>query len=313
MEPIYSAHAKGGLVMEQAKNLPEKSAQPRSEAKRVLVPLAFVFMWSSGAIFVELGLNDAKPLNFLTLRLVLSAIIMWLICVRLKPSLPTQWVEWRDTILTGLFLQAGYQIFFFLALAYDVSPGMLAIILGAQPIITAVLAKEGIDQNQWLGLLLGIVGLVLVVGNGIFDGTISFIGVSSALLSLASITIGTIWQKRTSLSLPADMAVQYTGSSIILIILSFIFESYAVSWTVRFIIALAWMVLIISVGATMLLYLMIHRGDLTNVTSLFYCVPPITSLLDYVVFGHSLHVATFFGMVLIVGGLILVNRKGKVV
>jgi drug/metabolite transporter (DMT)-like permease len=279
----------------------------------VLVPLAFVYLWSSGSIFVELGLNDAKPLNFLTLRLVLSTIIMWLICARLKPSLPTKWVEWRDTIITGLFLQAGYQIFFFLALAYKVSPGMLAIILGAQPILTAILAKEETNEKQWLGLLLGILGLIFVVGNSFFDGTISFIGISSALLSLASITIGTIWQKRTSLSLPVNMAIQYTGSSIILIILSLIFESYAVSWTARFIIALAWMVLIISVGATMLLYLMIRRGNLTNVTSLFYCVPPITSLLDYFVFGHSLHLATFFGMVLIVGGLILINRKGKVV
>jgi drug/metabolite transporter (DMT)-like permease len=97
--------------MDQAKKLPEESTQPRSDAKRVLVPLTFVLMWSSGAIFVELGLNDAKPLNFLTLRLVLSTIIMWLICVRVTPSLPTQWVEWQDTIITGLFLQAGYQIF----------------------------------------------------------------------------------------------------------------------------------------------------------------------------------------------------------
>ncbi len=299
--------------MEQAKYWPAESVKPRRQALRVLVPLAFVLMWSSGAIFVELGLNDARPLNFLTLRLVLSAALMWLICLSLKTKLPGCRVEWRDSIITGLFLQAGYQIFFFLALTYDVSPGMLAIILGAQPILTAILVKEETNNSQRVGLLLGISGLILVVGNSIFDGTISFIGIGSALLSLAGITIGTIWQKRTSLSLPADMAIQYTGSAIVLILLSFIFESYAVNWTIRFMIALAWMVLVISIGATLLLYFMISRGNLTNVTGYFYCLPPVTSLLDYVAFGHSLHLAAFLGMALIVGGLVLINRKGKTV
>jgi drug/metabolite transporter (DMT)-like permease len=214
-------------------------------------------------------------------------------------------------LITGFFLQVGYQIFFFLALAYEVSPGMLAIILGAQPILTAVFAKEETNKNQWLGLLLGIQGLVLVVGDSIFKGTISVVGISSALLSLASITIGTIWQKRISLSLPANMALQYTVSSILLVFLALVFESYAVSWTIQFGIALAWMVPIISVGATLLLYLLIRRGNLTNVTSLFYCVPPVTALLDYAVFGHSLHLTAFLGMILIVGGLMLINRKGK--
>ncbi|GGE09442.1 hypothetical protein GCM10011571_08410 [Marinithermofilum abyssi] len=204
--------------MEQANKVPEESAHPGSlMAKRgVWVSLAFVVMWSSGGIFVELGLDEARPFNFLALRLLLSTVIMWLICFRLRPAFPTQWVEWRDILITGFFLQVGYQIFFFLALAYEVFPGLLAIILGAHPILTAVFAKEETNKNQWLGLLLGIQGLVLVVGDSIFIGTISVVGIGSALLSLASITIGTIWQKRISLSLPANMALQYTVSSILL-------------------------------------------------------------------------------------------------
>jgi drug/metabolite transporter (DMT)-like permease len=297
----------------QVKDLLEETRQTQTKLKQALIPITFVFLWSSGAIFVELGLYDTKPLNFLSLRLVFSAMIMWLIYLRLKPSLPTQWIEWRDILLTGLLLQAGYQIFFFLALAYDVSPGMLAIILGAQPILTAVLSREKTTKNQWLGLLLGILGLTLVVGHSILEGTVSFAGIGSALLSLVSITIGTIWQKRITLNLPANMAIQYTGSSLVLIVLALMFESYAVSWTIRFGIALTWMVLIISIASTLLLYLMIRRGNLTNVTSLFYCVPPVTALLDYFIFGHTLQLVALIGMALIVGGLILVNQKGKLV
>lgn len=277
------------------------------------VPVAFVFLWSSGAIFAVFGLRYANPFTFLSLRHLLAMVTMWLICLLLKTSLPAKRSEWWDVLVTGLFLQVGYQAFFFLSLGYDVSPGILAIILGAQPILTTVLTREKTSRGQWLGLWLGLLGLILIVAHTLFEGIISTWGIASALLSLTSITLGTMLQKRVALSLPLSMAIQYTVGSVVLSLLAIRFESYAINWSLMFLIALGWMALVISVGATLLLFYMICQGNLTNVTSLFYCVPPVTALLDYWVFGHTLRIATILGLALIVTGLILINRRGQLV
>lgn len=286
---------------------------PSKLNKRIFssIPVVFILMWSSGAIFVELGLKSTEPLTFLALRLLISMAIMWLISLWIRPAFPQTVSEWRDILITGLFLQAGYQSFFFYALANQVSPGLLAIILGTQPILTAILSKTKTSLPQWIGLILGIIGLTLVVADSIFVGKISVIGVVSAVLSMLSITSGTFLQKKTTASQPVNMAIQYTGSAIILIIMASFFEHFTVHWTVSFAIALGWMVLVVSVGATMLLYFMIRQGALTNVTSLFYCVPPVTALLDYFIFGHILHPIVILGMAFIIVGLIIINRQGR--
>ena len=273
------------------------------------VPMTFVLMWSSGAIFAELGLQSTGPLTFLALRLLLSMVIMWSICLGIRPTFPRSISEWRNILITGVFLQAGYQVFFFEALAHHVSPGLLTIILGMQPILTAVVGKEHTTKAQWVGLSFGMIGLILVVADSLFIVNISIIGISCAVLSMLSMTVGTFLQKHTTTSQPANMAIQYTGSAILLTILAAGVEHFTVHWTVSFAFALGWMVLFVSVGATMLLYFMIRKRALTNVTSVFYGVPPVTALLDFVIFGHALHAVTILGMGLIILGLISINRR----
>ncbi|MBM7646777.1 drug/metabolite transporter (DMT)-like permease [Scopulibacillus daqui] len=273
-----------------------------------IMPAAFVFMWSSGAIFVKFGLHYADPFIFLFLRLFISSFILWGIVFYLKTPLSYHAKEWGYTLLTGMFMQAGYQIFFFMALAYSISPGILTIILGAQPILTAILTKERKQLLQWIGLILGMTGLILVVSDSLFIKAVSLIGIICAGLSLLGITIGTIMQKRIRMNQPLNMAIQYTGSAVVLFFLVLLFKP-SLHWTIMFVISLSWMVLIVSVGATVLLYLMIQKDSLTNVASLFYCVSPVTSLLDFFIFGSTLKWLAVAGMILIIIGLILVNRK----
>ena len=280
--------------------------------KKKAIPYTFIIMWSSGAIFVKLGLRYADPLIFIFLRLLLSAFIFWGVVYYLKTGLPTKMNEWGYIVLTGLCMQAGYQIFYFLALDNHISPGVLAIILGIQPIITTMITKESSNKLQWLGLALGIIGLVLVVADSIMIQTFTFVGIMSALLSLLGITIGTFLQRHITISQPSNMAIQYSGAAIVLFILTLIFDQ-SIKWTTMFTISLGWMVLVISVGASLLLYHMIQKGNLINVTSLFYSVPPVTAILDYFIFKNTLELITVIGMVFITIGLFLVNREGKVI
>jgi drug/metabolite transporter (DMT)-like permease len=117
----------------------------------------------------------------------------------------------------------------------------------------------------------------------------------------------TIMQKYAQINLLMNVSIQYTCSYVVFSILSFLFGSLHVEWTGIFFIALLFMSLGVTVGATLLLYYMISRGNLTSTTSIFYCVPPFTAVMDYFVFGHKLHALTFIGMILIIMGMILIN------
>lgn len=284
-----------------------------TESARHWIPAVFVLLWSSGAIFVEFGLRDAGPFSFLFLRFLAVVMILAGICLWIKVKWPETKAEWRDAAVSGVFMQAGYQVFFFMALAYEVSPGLLAIILGAQPILTTLWINRRVGGGQWAGLVLGLLGLVFVVSHSLYLGTISWIGIACAVLSLVSITVGTAWQKRVTLSLPMNLTIQSAVGAVLLVIPALAYESFDVKWSMMFAVSLAWMVLVISVGASLLLFLMIRRGNLTNVTGLFYCVPPVTALLDYLIFGQAIYPETLVGMLCIVIGIVLINRQGKLV
>ncbi|SEN32004.1 DMT family transporter [Lihuaxuella thermophila] len=277
-----------------------------------LIPISFILTWSSGAIFVKLGLQYANPFTFVFLRFLLSTTLLWMICLAIRSTFPKTVKEWGYIILTGLLLQAGYQIFYFFALEYQLSPGVLAIILGAQPVITAFFGDLETKYDQWLGLFLGLSGLVLVVVDHISAPNFTLFGLLSALICLGSITIGTFMQKRIQLSQPMNMAIQYSGGLLVILIFLPFFGGWQVEWSPAFLMSLSWMAFVVSVGASMMLYFMIQKGDLTNVTSLLYAVPPVTALLDYAVFQNQLSWIAGLGMILIMIGLFLIQRRGKI-
>ncbi|WP_051541148.1 DMT family transporter [Caldalkalibacillus mannanilyticus] len=244
-----------------------------SRLNKGMIPLLFILMWSSGAIFVKMGLLYADPLIFLFFRFLFSSFIFWGVWLVWKSALPTSFKEWMYIIITGLCMQAGYQIFYFFALDYHVSPGLLAIILGAQPIITTFIFKKESGYLQWIGLIMGILGLALVVIDSVSLGNISTLGIISSLLSLCCITGGTILQKSIKVNQLSNMAIQCTAGTFFLSFFVYYLEQN-INWSPLFALSLSWMVLVITVGATLLLYHLIRKGNLTNVTSLFYGVPP---------------------------------------
>lgn len=275
-----------------------------------VLPVSFILTWSSGAIFVKLGLEYANPFTFVFLRFLLSTALLWGICLMSRFIYPKTIKEWGYIVVTGLLLQAGYQIFYFFALDQHMSPGMLAIILGAQPIITAFLGE---NKTKWFGLFLGLSGLILVVFDNITKPNFTLYGLISAILCLVCITTGTFMQKQIPISQPVNMAIQYSGGILVVSMFLPFFGGWHVQWNSTFLISLFWMALVISVGASMMMYFMIQKGNLTNVTSLLYAVPPVTALLDYIIFKNQLSFMAGLGMVFIIAGLFLINRQGKII
>ncbi|WP_422777317.1 DMT family transporter [Pseudomonas mediterranea] len=268
----------------------------------------FVLLWSSGAIFSKLGLAHASPFAFLLIRFAIALFALVLLIPVFRFKLPTVGKPLIYAATTGLVLLGAYQIFYLLALQMNVTPGVMATLMGVQPILTVVLVERQRSWSRLFGLALGLVGLVMVVYQGIGLAGMSWAGMLCGLLALVSMTAGSIMQKRITDNPLGTLPVQYLAG--LLLCAVFVpFQPFHFETSAGFIVPVLWMGLVVSVLATLLLYRLIARGNLVNVTSLFYLVPAVTAVMDYLVFGNRLALLSLLGMALIIVGLVFVFRK----
>lgn len=268
----------------------------------------FVLLWSSGAIVSKWGLAHASPFAFLLIRFVIALAALLLLGPLLKLRWPQGRRAWLQAISTGCVLLGAYQIFYLLALDGHVTPGVMATVMGVQPILTIVLMERQRSWNRLFGLCLGLAGLVMVVYQGIGLGGVSLAGMCFALLALASMTLGTIMQKRITANPLGTLPLQYLAGLLLCGVFA-PFQPLHIDPGSDVLLSVLWMGLVVSVFATLLLYRLIAGGNLVNVTSLFYLVPAVTAIMDYLIFGNRLALLSVLGMGLIVIGLLFVFRK----
>ena len=268
--------------------------------------LLFVLLWGSGAIFARLGLDHASPFAFLTLRFGLACAALLLLAGLHGHWLPAAGQR-RHTVLTGLLMIGGYTICYLLALDRGLTPGVLATVLGVQPILTLALLERRFAALRLAGLGLALGGLGLVVSEGLQHSRMSSEGMLFALAALACMTLGAIRQKGQQLAPMAVLPLQYCAS-LLACLLVLPFQPWQLQFSLDFLVPLLWMALVISVAAQLLLYRLIRAGNLVNVTSLFYLVPVVTAAMDYLFLGNSLSGSALVGMLAILLGLLLVFR-----
>lgn len=278
-------------------------------------PGIFVVLWSTGFIGAKFGLPYSEPATFLTLRLVIVATILGILALATHAPWPRSKMEFVHLSVAGLLLQGVYLGGVFASISHGVEAGVSALIVGIQPLLTAAVAGpflgERVTRVQWLGLVLGLAGVALVVANKIGGGTGTAFGYALSIMALIGITIGTVYQKRfcPMIDLRSGNAVQFAVCAVMFLGFAAAFETRHVEWTGRFVFALTWLCLVLSLGAISLLYLLIRRGAAARVASLFYLVPPCTALFAYFLFGETLSVQALAGMGLAVIGVALVNIR----
>jgi drug/metabolite transporter (DMT)-like permease len=274
----------------------------------------FVMLWSTGFIGAKLGLPYAEPLTFLALRMGLVVALLLVVALVARAPWPRGARAWVHIAVAGLLVQCGYLGGVFSAIHQGMSAGVVALIVGLQPILTAIVAAplfgERTTSRQWAGLVLGLVGVSMVLSNSLNHGTINGPSLVLAFIALVSMTAGTLYQKRfgASMDFRTGAVIQYAATGIVLLALASTTESMHVTWSAPFVFALAWLVLVLSLGAISLLYFLIKRGKATQVSSLFYLTPPVTALLAYLFFGEALTPTALAGMVIAVIGVAIVNR-----
>lgn len=267
----------------------------------------FVLLWGSAAIFTRWGLDSASPIALLILRFATALSVLLLIAIFRKRLLPKHGTR-KQVLLTGLLLIAGYSICYFKAMAHGVTPGLMATIMGIQPILTLCLLEKNLQKEKLLGLLIALAGLILLVWKSLTMSFIAPIGIFFSLTALICITFGAIMQKNIQQAPTDVLPLQYVVS---LVVCLFIvpFEHFEITWNSQLIISVLFLGILISVVAQLLLYRLLNQGNLVNVTSLFYLVPVVTALLDFLILKNKLPLAGLIGMIAILIGLTLVFKK----
>ena len=272
----------------------------------------FVLLWGSAAIFTRWGLDHASPLAFLMLRFALALAMLLALAGSPRNWWPAPGTRWAVARAGALFV-AAYSLCYFQAMERGVTPGLLATLLGAQPILTLQLTERSYAPRRLGGLLLALAGLSLVVWQSLAATRLAPDGLAFALAALACTTFGALQQKRIDQPPMRVLPLQF-AVTLLMLALCLPFMPLRVSWSWGFAVPLLWLGVVISVGAQLLLYRLIRRGNLVNVTSLLYLVPVVTVLLDALLLGNRLPALALLGMGAILGGMALVfkaPRPGK--
>ena len=276
-------------------------------------PLVFVLLWSTGFIGARLGLPHTEPLTFLLIRYVAVIGCMTLVALATRAPGPTTPKAWFHIGVAGLLLHGVYLGGVFIAISKGLPAGVTSLVVGVQPLLTAVgagwLLQETVLKRQWLGLLLGLAGVGLVVF-GKFGSGFGINALWPAIAALLGITAGTLYQKRfcPPFDWRTGAIAQFLPTAVVTLVLAWLTESFRVEWTGEFVFALGWLVLVLSIGAISLLNWLIRHSDAVNIASLFYLVPPCTALVAWLLFDEAFTGVALVGMALTVWGVYLARK-----
>lgn len=276
-------------------------------------PFVFVLLWSTGFIGARLGLPHIQPLTFLGIRYAIVLVCMLAIALVWRAPWPQGWRAWVHIGVAGLLLHGLYLGGVFVAISLGLPAGVASLVVGLQPLLTAVgagyLLGAQVSKRQWSGLLLGLVGVALVLSDklGLEFGWNAML---PAVVALVAITAGTLYQKKfcPAFDWRTGAVAQFLPTMVLTCALALALEHQPIDWAGELFFAMGWLVLVLSIGAVSLLNWLIRRSDAVNVASLFYLVPPCTALFAWALFGNTLSGLALMGMGLTVWGVYLARQ-----
>ena len=274
----------------------------------------FIFFWASGFVAAKYGFPYAEPFTFLAIRFVIGSVVLVALCGIWKVRWPTEPRQFLHIVIAGLLVQSFYLVGAYYGIYLGVSTGVIALIVGFQPLLTGVLAGrlvgERVSLAQWLGLVLGFVGLAMVVADRVQVAGALNIGFAMGILGLVSITMGTLYQKRfcADIDIRCSVTVHNISSCLVMFALAGAFESMAVEWTGQFVFAVLWTAFGLSVLAFGLFYWLVRSGAAAKVTSLLYLSPPTTAIMGWLAFNETMAPLALAGMAVAVAGVALATR-----
>ena len=282
-----------------------------------LVPVIFVLLWSAGYSVAKVGLQHAEPLTLLAWRYFLVIVLLTPFFFIIKPPLPAKFEDWFHVFIVGILVQAVYFGMSWFAFTKGVSAGVLAIMMSLQPILVAILApmlaNEHVSRLRWLGLILGLIGVIIVITSRSSIEPASQAGIGLGLLGLFGITSGVLYEKRFGVEHHPVIAnlIQYSAGLIVILPLAYTFETMRVQWNGELVAALAYLVIGNSILAMSLLLAMIRAGEVARVSALMFLVPPFAAIFGWLLLNEAMPLIAWFGMAIAAFGVILATKSNQ--
>jgi drug/metabolite transporter (DMT)-like permease len=276
-------------------------------------PALFVLLWSTGFIGAKYGLPYADPFVFLSVRILLAALLLFALARALRMPVRIGRTAIARSGLIGFFLHACYLGGVFYSLSQGLPAGVAAVVTSLQPVLVSLIAVKVLGEQlrirQVAGLFIGLVGVVMVLGPSI-DAQIPSAAIIAILVALIGSTTATLLQKKLGADIPliSGTAYQYLFSGCVLGVISLATQETSITWSLRFTAAFVWLVLVLSVGAILLLLWLLNSGSAAKVSSLFYLVPPATAIEAFLLFGEKVNTQGFLGIGITALGVWLVMR-----
>lgn len=271
----------------------------------------FVSVWGAGFLATKIGLQHAAPFTFLTLRFALGIACLIPIVLITRPRFPASRSEFGHVIAAGLLMHAVHLSGSHYTQYLGMSAGITALLLSAQPLVTALIAarwmNEALAARQWVGILIGLAGVTLVVWHKVDVREATLGSLIAVTVALAGVTAGTLYQRVFCplVDLRSSSLIQFAATVIVLIPLSWTVEDMQVRWSWALAGAIVFLVIGASILAVSALHLLMRRGQAARVTSLLYLTPIFAVVLEWAMFGVVPSGLSIAGIVITCGGVAL--------
>lgn len=277
------------------------------------IPFIFVLLWSTGFVGAKFGLPYAEPFTLLMWRMLFVVpLFVLLIVIFKRPRIGPFDAAMQG--LVGLLIHGIYLGSVFAAIDTNISAGLTALFVSLNPIVIAIFSglvlNTSVSKKEWLGLLIGLVGVTIVLyGASNWEGVITIKGITWLVLALSSIVAGTLLQKKyaQNVDLITGSSYQYFAALLFFGLVSMTMETGKVDWNINFILTLSWLILALSLVAILLLLYMIRHGEASRVASYFYLVPPLAAFWGWLFFDEQWSWLTLIGSGLVITALILIR------
>ena len=282
-----------------------------------LLPFVFIILYGSGFVATKYGLVNASPLAFLLIRFFIAFILLILLSYFLKVAWPKSMKEVFHIAVAGSLTVAVFSIGVYISINEGVSPSLNALIIALQPALVSILAikflGEEISLRHWIGLLIGFVGVCFVVISKFELNSPEMFGILMTVFALLGLSFGNLYQKKycSHMNLFSGGVIQTCASFVVVLPLMLAFEDIRVDWNMDLVYAILYMSVAVSIGALSVLYILIKKGDVSKVSSMFYLIHVCAAVMSYVFFDESIEMGVVLGIITVLIGISLINKKDK--
>jgi len=287
----------------------------RTGSVGLVLPLIFVALYGSAFPAAKVGLSYSGVFEFLAIRYALVAVLLSIVAVALGAPWSRKPRDLLHIGVAGLLMIGIFNASAFASVALGVPPAVCALIVALQPIVVALgagpLLGERVSGQQWLGLSLGVLGVYFVVSRDLLLDASYIRGLALSFFALVALSAGNLYQKKfcAHMDVFTGGCAQNVASAAAMLVAMSVFGAHNVHWTSSFVISLLWMTVVVSVGAVSILYVMIRRGKVSVVASIFYLVPVSAAIGAYLLFGQVPTGVQLLGAFVAAAGVAMVVRR----